>query len=149
MFNHINEFCEATTIHGFAYVSRGQLRSTRIIWTVLVLAALGIAAYFLYETVDGFEDNYTRTKVEARSIQDFPYPAVTFHPGEYNSEDSFLRNFLNEFEFIRYYKHSDLKENSEFLNLYSWLISPMNEKLFNSIIEYLLEIDVVYYSSNE
>ena len=54
----LNEFFEATTIHGFAYMSVLQTRSTRIIWSLLVLAAAGVATYLLYETVTGFEENY-------------------------------------------------------------------------------------------
>ena len=100
MLQIINDFFEATTIHGFVYISNSQQRSTRIIWTILVLVALGGAAYFLYQTVDGFGTKYVSTTLETKSIQQYPFPAVTFDPGHYNSKKAFLRTFLNEFEFI-------------------------------------------------
>ena len=110
-----NDFFEATSIHGFAYMSVSQTRCTRILWTLIVLAATGVASYLLYETVTGFEENYTSTTIETHSIKEFPFPAVTFDPGDYNSKDAFLRTFLNQLEFTRYKKNSPLRDNDKFL----------------------------------
>ena len=139
MLRQINDFFETTTIHGFVYISNSQLKSTRIVWAVAVLIAFGGASYFLYETIDGFSDKYVSTTIETRSIQEFPFPAVTIHPGDYNSENYFLRNFLNQFEFTRYDKNSSLKDNVEFNKVYRWLVSPMNDQLFDSVEKYLIE----------
>ena len=131
-------FLEATTIHGLAYLSRNQTKSTRIIWTLIVLTAFGIASYFLYGTFKDFDTKYTSTTIEDRSIKDYPFPAVTFDPGEFNSKDGFLRTFLNQFEFIRYEKDSPMR-NNEVFSKFDWLVGPMQNDIFDGIEKFLLE----------
>ena len=87
---------------------------------MIVLAGLGGASYFLYESVKGFGEKYVSTTIETRSIQEFPFPAVTFHPGDFNSKEAFKRTFLNQFEFTRYDETSQLRNNEDFRNLYQW-----------------------------
>ena len=130
-------FLESSTIHGLAYLSTNQSRSTRIIWTIIVLTAFGIASYFLYEAIEGFDTKYTSTTIEDRRINEFPFPAVTFDPGELNSENSFLRTFLNQFEFTRYVENSSLKNNDEFLKQFAWLVAPMQNDILNGVEKFL------------
>ena len=94
--SELNSFSEGTTLHGFAYLSKGQTLCTRIIWSLILLGAAGVAGYFLYQTVKGYDENYTSTKIETRSIKEFPFPAVTFHPGDFHSNRAFLQMFLNQ-----------------------------------------------------
>ena len=143
LLREVNEFFNSTSIHGFSYISDTQTRSTRIIWTVIVIAALGGASYFLYQTVEGFDEKYVSTTIETRGIQEFPFPAVTFYPGQFNSEKGLLRTFLNQFEFTRYVDKRDkntspLEDNDKFMNLFGWLISPMHNDLFNDVQEFVL-----------
>ena len=133
-----NAFFSSTSIHGFPYISSTQSRSTRVIWTVIVLASFGINAYFLFETLNGFNEKYVTTTVETKSIKEYPFPAVTFHPGEYNSKNAFLRHFLNQFEFTRYDEDSALRNNELFLNSYHWLVSSISDELFDDAENYLL-----------
>ena len=93
----------------------------------------------MYESVKGFGEKYVSTTIETRSIQQFPFPAVTFHPGDFNSKEAFKRTFLNQFEFTRYDDESQLRNNEDFRNLYQWLTSPMNNELFDSIENYLIK----------
>ena len=120
IWNELNDFFSSTTIHGFVYIGRNQRAGTRFIWTLIVLAAIFVASNFLYQTISGFDVNYTTTTVETRSIQEFPFPAVTFHSGEFNSKKSFLRTFLNQFEFTRYDENSPLRDDEIFGNLSSF-----------------------------
>ena len=145
LLREVNEFFTSTSIHGFPYISDTQTRSTRIIWTVIVIAALGGASYFLYQIVEGFDEKYVSTTIETRGIQEFPFPAVTFHPGQFNSEKGLLKNFLNQFEFTRYVDNRNdnqqknpLENNEKFMNLYGWLVSPMNDKFFDAIQKWLI-----------
>ena len=131
LWREVNEFFASTSIHGFPYISNAQSRSTRLIWTLFVLGGFGVAIYFLHETIDGFSDKYITTTAETRSIKGFPFPAVTFHQGEYNSKDGFFRSFLNEFEFARYKEESPMRNNENFMNSYQWLLSPTNNQLFD------------------
>ena len=118
LWREVNEFFSSTSIHGFPYISDNQSRSTRIIWTIIVLAGFGVTSYFLYSTLDGFDEKYVSTTIETRSIKEFAFPAITFHPSDYNSKDAFKRHFLNQFEFTRYLRQSPLLNNTEFLKLY-------------------------------
>ena len=98
-----------------------------------------MATFFLYETVDGFNEKYVITTIETKSIQDYPFPAVTFYPGDYNSKNAFLRDFLNDFEFSRFDWGNSLKDNDKFLDLYQWLLSTMNDELFDDIHQFLID----------
>ena len=138
MFKPINDFFEATTIHGFAYLSQSQRRSTRIIWSVIVTAAAVIVSYFLFETVDRFDEKYVSTTIETQKVNEFPFPAVTFIPGDFTLKDNFVRTFLNEFEFTRYNKENPTRDNEKFMEKYEWLVSPMNNKLFDAEEEFLI-----------
>ena len=133
----VNEYFSATSIHGFPYISNTQSRPTRFIWTLIVLCGLGFATFFLYETISGFEEHYITTTTETKSVKDYPFPAVTFHPGVHNSKYAFLKNFFNEFEFTRYHLHlksrPSLLDNDKFIRLYEWLVSPMSDHIFADI----------------
>ena len=137
LLKEINNFLSSTTIHGLTYISNSQTKCTRFIWTIVVLSTLGVVSYLLYQTIQGFETKYTSSDVETRSVQEFPFPAVTFHPGEYNSKEAFLRTFLNQFKFTRYDNPNSV--NEEFIQLFKWLVSPMHKQLFDAIEKYLLQ----------
>ena len=140
----VNEFFSSTSIHGLSYISDNQSRSTRTVWTLIIMGGFGVTSYFLYNTIDGFSDKYVTTTLETRSVKGYPFPAITFHPGEYNSKDEFLRHFLNQFEFTRYEENSPLRDNGQFMNLYEWLISPTNDQLFDDIEKILINDQEVF-----
>ena len=135
----LNNFSEATTVHGFAYLSKGQKKSTRIIWAAIVLGAAVVAGYFLYNTIKGFDENYTSTTIKTRSIKEYPFPAVTFHPGDFNSENAFTRIFLNQFEFTRYHENDSMRDNDLFMRKFGWVVSSMNNDIFRGVKNYLLD----------
>ncbi len=139
LLSELNNFSEATTVHGFSYISKGQKLSTRIIWTLIVLGAAVVAGYFLYSTIKGFDKHYTSTMTETRSIKEYPFPAVTFHPGEFNSENAFTRIFFNQFEFTRYYESDTMRDNDLFMRKFGWVVSRMNNDIFKGVKIYLLE----------
>ena len=56
VWREVNEFFSSTSIHGFPYISDSQSRSTRITWTLIVLGGFGVTSYFVYNTVDGFNE---------------------------------------------------------------------------------------------
>ena len=149
LWSEVNNFFSSTSIHGFPYISDSQSRSTRIIWTLCVLTAFGVTSYFLYQTVDGFGSKYVSTTIETRSIQEYPFPAVTFHPGDYNSKNAFLRSFLNQFEFTRYYENSSKRNNDNFFNIYTWLVTPHQEKLFEDVEKFLIKNQGLFLQSKE
>ena len=140
----LNDFLSNTTIHGLPYIHQTQTRATRLIWTVLVAAALTTATVFLVETVGDWDTKYISTTVETRGVQTFPFPAVTFHPGEFPLKKHFLRTFLNHFELARYEESSPLFENSVFMKKYSNLVNhfgPSAKSLFDWVPDYLLSTE--------
>ena len=139
LLSELNNFSEATTVHGFAYLSKGQRRSTRIIWSLIVLGSAVVAGYFLYSTIKGFDEHYTSTTTETRSIKEYPFPAVTFHPGDFNSEKAFTRIFFNQFEFTRYYENDSMRDNDLFMEKFSWVVSSMSDEIIKGVKNYLLE----------
>ena len=133
LLSELNNFSEATTVHGIAYLSKGQSKCTRLIWSLIVLGAAVVAGYFLFETIKGFDEHYTSTTIETRSVKRFPFPAVTFHPGDFNSNKRFIRIFLNQLEITRFEKNDRLRNNEMFVENYFWLYSPLIRELFENI----------------
>ena len=135
----LNNFSEATTVHGFAYLSKGQRKGTKVIWSLIVTGAAIVAGYFLFNTIKGFDEKYTSTTIETRNIKDFPFPAVTFHPGDFNSENSFLRTYLNQFGFTRYEESDNIRDNNMFRNKFGWLVKQTTSEILKHVQKYLLE----------
>ena len=139
LWREVNEFFSSTSIHGFSYISNKQSRSTRTIWTLIVLAVFGVAAYLVYQTLSGFNTKFVSTTIETKSIKEYPFPAVTFHPGDYNSEHTLLKTLLNQFEFTRYDSKSILRNNEEFGDSWSWIVYQMSNQIFGLVKKYLIE----------
>ena len=139
LWREVNEFFSSTSIHGFSYISNKQSRSTRIIWTLIVLAVFGVASYLVYQTLSGFNTKFVSTTIETKSIKEYPFPAVTFHPGDYNSEHTLLKTLLNQFEFTRYDSKSVLRNNEEFMDSWSSIVYPMSKQIFEAVEKYLIE----------
>ena len=137
----LNDFFSSTTIHGFHYISRSQSHCTRFVWTVLVLVALAAASVFLYQSFADWETNYVSTTLETRAVHHYPFPAVTFYPGEFSSQKAFLRTLLNQFSLTRYEESSPLYGNEVFLEKFYNLVTspgPSSTSLFDWVPDYLL-----------
>ena len=135
--NVFNDFCESTTVHGLAYLTKNQHKNTKRIWFVIVLSAFIVATFFVMETIEGYYTKFTSTTIETRSINDYAFPAVTFYPGDENFEKGFLRTFFNQIQLSRY--NGEMEDDKEFMRLFDWLIKPMIYLLYNSIEKYLLQ----------
>ena len=110
---------------------------------MVVVTASTFAGYFLYEAVNGFNTDFISTTIKTKSIQDYPFPAVTFHSGDFNSEKDFERTFLNQFQLTRYTHEKthplQMEDNQVFKKMFHWLIGPMKNYLFGKISEYLIK----------
>ena len=140
----LNDFFSSTTIHGFHYIHRSQSRFTRFVWTVFVLVTLAAASVFLCQTFHDWGTAYISTTIETRGVEKYPFPAVTFYPGEFSSKTAFLRTLLNHFKLTRYEASSPLYDNAEFMKKYSNFVNtlgPGSTSLFVWVQKYLLETD--------
>ena len=134
---NLHGFFDSTTIHGLSYLTNDKSRSTRFIWFMIVLTASIFAGYFLSETLAGYDTKFTSTTVETKSVKHYPFPAVTFYPGDENSEKGFLRAFLNQFQLTRY-EGGTLDDWEIFLNSYEWLVGIVTNELFDGIEKFLI-----------
>ena len=138
----LNAFLSSTSIHGLPYLHLTQSRTTRIIWTVLVAAALTSATVLLVQTVGDWGTKYITTDMETESVVNFPFPAVTLHPGDFSSKKAFLRIFLNHFHMTRY-EHEDsspLQDNDKFMAEFKYFLNNFEgQSLFLWVRDYLLK----------
>ena len=137
----VNAFLSTTSIHGLPYLHLTKSISSRIIWTVLVAATLTTATVLLVQTVGDWGTKYISTTIETESVVNFPFPAVTFHPGEFSSKKAFLRTFLNQFHMTRYNESSPLYDNEEFMKNFKMFVYNFDQgkSLFERVAKYLLE----------
>ena len=133
LWRELNDFLSSTSVHGLPYIHRSQSGTTRVIWTVLVAGALITATVLLVQTVGDWDTKYISTTLETRGIENYPFPAVTFHPGEFPTEKHFLRTLLNHFEMTRYEESSPLYDNSVFMKKFSKFVNfgPDGTSLFD------------------
>ena len=126
LWRELNDFLSSTSVHGLPYIHRSQSGTTRVIWTVLVAGALITATVLLVQTVGDWDTNYISTTLKTRGIENYPFPAVTFHPGDFPTRKHFLRTLLNHFEMTRYNESSPLYDNSVFMKKFSKFLFASN-----------------------
>ena len=144
LWRELNDFLSSSSVHGLPYIHRSQSRTTRVIWMVLVAVALTSATVFLLQTVGDWDTKYISTNVQTRGVENYPFPAVTFHAGEFPTKRHFLRTSLNHFQLTRYEESSPLYENSVFMKDYSSLINffgPESSSLFDKVTDYLINTE--------
>ena len=75
----MEEYLEATTLHGFAYLQRRNSTCARLFWSITILAGFTLASYFLYGSLIDWEENQTITTLQsiATPIQHVQFPTVT------------------------------------------------------------------------
>ena len=140
LWQELNDFLSSTSIHGLSYLHLTQSRTTRIIWAVLVAAALTTATVLLVQTVGDWGTKHVTTTLQMEGLDSFPFPAVTFRPGKFFSENDFLRFFLNQFQITRYNQSSPLNDNDIFYEQFrSFLIFKDRKSLFYWIDKHLKE----------
>ena len=79
------EYLDATSLHGFAYLQKTYSTCARLFWSFMVVAGFSLASYFLYGQLFDWEENQTITTLEsiATPIQKVQFPTVTVSPPDY------------------------------------------------------------------
>ena len=79
------EYLDATSLHGFAYLQKSYSSCARLFWSFMVVAGFSLATYFLYGQLFDWEENQTITTLEsiATPIQKVQFPTVTVSPPDY------------------------------------------------------------------
>ena len=96
------EFCEATSIHGFAYISNGRNSGVeRLFWFIVVILAISFTTYQVIVLYQEWQDEPVISTLEtvAEPIEDIEFPAVTICPQGSRQEiiDSVLFRQLKEY----------------------------------------------------
>ena len=79
------EYLDATSLHGFAYLQKSYSTCARLFWSFMVVAGFSLAAYFLYGQLFDWAETQTITTLEsiATPIQQVQFPTVTVSPLDY------------------------------------------------------------------
>ena len=95
----MEQYLEATTVHGFSYLHRRNSAFDRILWIAIIVTGFSLASFIIHDSVVDWEENQTITTLEsiARPIQEVQFPTVTVCPNEKSSPDNwaFLEKVLN------------------------------------------------------
>ena len=95
----MEQYLEATTVHGFSYLGRNHPLLVRVFWTGIIIAGFAIAGVLIGQSIITWDKDQTITTLEsiATPIQETLFPTVTVCPHEDNPSDnwSFLEKFLN------------------------------------------------------
>ena len=76
----LREYSEASTVHGVSYVfSRSLPLLDRLLWTLLTMIALALAAYWSLTAYSNWQENLVTTilKDTAKPVTSLPFPGVT------------------------------------------------------------------------
>ena len=77
----MEQFLDATTVHGFIYIHRRNSFCARIFWSTIIIVGFSIAGYQIHSFFVDWDTNQTITTLEsiAAPIQDVQFPTVTVH----------------------------------------------------------------------
>ena len=80
----MEQYLEATTVHGFSYLHRRNSAFDRILWIAIIVTGFSLASFIIHDSVMDWEENQTITTLESitRPIQEVQFPTVTVCPNE-------------------------------------------------------------------
>ena len=75
----LKEFFEASTIHGFAYLT-SKSRLARPFWIIVVISGFSFAGILIYQSFQAWNESPVKTTIETRPINEIKFPKVTVCP---------------------------------------------------------------------
>ena len=97
----LREYSEASSVHGVSYVfSKSLPLLDRLLWALLTLAALALAAYWSMTAYNNWQENLVTTSLKdaAKPVTSLPFPGVTICTSGLNMEDvaeELMKDFTN------------------------------------------------------
>ena len=76
----LQEYSEAATVHGVGYVfSRSLPLADRLLWALITLSCLSLAAYWSVTAFGNWQENLVTTNLKdtAKPVTSLPFPGVT------------------------------------------------------------------------
>ncbi len=78
----LREYCEQTSLHGWLYMASNRTRRGRFwrfSWSLVVLASVGVAAFFVFWAAEEFSKATVVTTIHSTTepLSDVYFPAVT------------------------------------------------------------------------
>ena len=98
----MDQYLEATTVHGFPYLHRRNSLVARIFWGFVIVAGFALAGILISDSFVDWGKHQSITTLESISspIQEIQFPTVTVCPHEESPPDnwSFLEKFLESID---------------------------------------------------
>ena len=97
----LREYSEASSVHGVSYVfSKSLPLLDRLLWALLTLAALALAAYWSMTAYNNWQENLVTTSLRdaAKPVTSLPFPGVTICTSGLNMEavaEELMKDFTN------------------------------------------------------
>ena len=142
----LEEYLDATTVHGFSYLRPGFSNKTKLFWSLVIATGFTLASVMIQKSLLDWNENQTITTIEsiATPVQEVQFPTVTVCQNQKNRPDnwSFLEKLLNILDFgeILWKGHKDIAPaNSE--ELRKDFASPILAKILEKLIGKYLKND--------
>ena len=97
----LREYSEASSVHGVSYVfSKSLPLLDRLLWSLLTLAALALAAYWSMTAYNNWQENLVTTSLKdaAKPVTSLTFPGVTICTSGLNMEavaEELMKDFTN------------------------------------------------------
>ena len=131
------QFCENTSLHGWAYIAATDKWILRMVWFSVISVGFTWAAIYVTEAIVSWDEQETITTIKnfSTSIREIQFPTITVCPiGWDNDRWGFLRAFLDEIEFpCDYERDEQCIEILDDINLLLTGYKKFMLKLFDNI----------------
>jgi len=101
----MEQYIEATTVHGFSYISKKNNLLIRVFWSAIIMIGFSVAITFIHDAFTDWNENQTITTIKsiATPITNTQFPTVTVCPNEDTLPDpwSFLEKVLDEIPVLK------------------------------------------------
>ena len=133
----MEQYLEATTVHGFSYLHSRNSWATRILWTNVIVIGFAFAGYLIHESVLDWDSRQTITTLESIATplyNNVPFPTVTVCPHEDDEPDNwaFVEKIFDSVEFFEEADKSEKTDKSE--KVREEIVNPILEKLFEKLL---------------
>ena len=76
---HLKEFLDTSTIHGFSWISSSR-KLSRLLWILIVMGGFTGAGYLIHESFYNWKQSPISTTIETLPISQLTFPNVTVCP---------------------------------------------------------------------
>ena len=131
MMEHVKDFLDTTTIHGFSWISRAK-RFSRYFWILVVFGGFSGAVYLIYTSFLNWEQSPISTTIETKPISAITFPNVTVCPPK--------NSFLNLNYDLMKAENLKIDENVR-KELFNYTVEVIQEEFYEEIMKNLSKVN--------